>query len=105
MAEREKFFIVGCGDIGRRIARLLQAEGGEVSALVGTPEKVARLAELGIRTTTGNLDDPGSLAGLPLRGAIVFYLAPPPGGGHVDTRVRNFCGAIPPGGEPRRVAY
>jgi nucleoside-diphosphate-sugar epimerase len=105
MAEKEKFFIVGCGDIGRRVARLIQVEGGEVTALVRSPEKGSQLVELGIRSVTGNLDDAATLVGLPVAGAVVFYLAPPPGGGHLDTRARNFCAAVPAGGEPRRIVY
>jgi nucleoside-diphosphate-sugar epimerase len=98
-------FIVGCGDIGRRVARHCLEEGASVSALVRSPEKGAALEDLGIRTVVADLDDPTTLTGLPTAGATLFYLAPPPGGGHLDPRVRNFCAAIAPGAEPVRVVY
>ena len=79
--------------------------GGAVTALVRSEESAARLRELGIATVEGTLDDPDTLPGLPTRGAVVFYFVPPPGGGNVDTRVRNFCAAVTPGDEPRKLVY
>jgi nucleoside-diphosphate-sugar epimerase len=98
-------FIVGCGDIGRRVARLYREKGASVSALIRSPEKAAALEALGIRTMVADLDDPTTLTGLTTAGATLFYLAPPPGGGHQDPRVRNFCAAIVTGAEPARVIY
>lgn len=79
--------------------------GKEVSALVRSEEKGLQLGEMGIRTVSGDLDAPGPLTGLPTRNAIVFYFAPPPGGGTTDPRVRTFCGSIEPGEEPRKIVY
>ena len=101
----EPVFIVGCGDIGRRVARLVMGRGGTVTALVRSEESAARRRELGIATVEGTLDDPDTLTGLPTRGAVVFYFVPPPGGGNIDTRVRNFCAAVAPGDEPRKLVY
>jgi len=80
-------------------------KGRRFSALVRSPDKAAELESLGIRTTIADLDDPATLTGLPTAGAILFYFAPPPGGGHEDPRVRNFCAAIEPGAEPARMVY
>jgi len=101
----ERVFIVGCGDIGKRVARLAMTEGAPVTALVRSEEGAARLKDLGIHTVEGSLDDPESLAGLPTKGAVVFYFAPPPGGGVVEPRVRAFCTAVRPGDEPVKVVY
>jgi nucleoside-diphosphate-sugar epimerase len=97
--------IVGCGDMGRRVALAYLAEGVAVTALVRSPEKGRELEALGIRAVVADLDDPDSLAGFPTAKTILFYFAPPPGGGHLDPRVKNFCEAIPPGTEPSRVVY
>jgi nucleoside-diphosphate-sugar epimerase len=51
----------------------------------------------------GDLDDPASLTGLPVAGKVLFYLAPPPGGGNLDTRMRHFCTAV--AGRPAKVVY
>lgn len=101
----KRVFIVGCGDIGKRVALLSMAEGAEVTALVRSEERADTLKELGIGTVEGDLDDAASLSGLPTRDAVVFYFAPPPGGGITEPRVRAFCAAIRPGDEPAKVIY
>ena len=103
--DKDTKLIIGCGDIGRRVARLARVEGAAVHGLVRSPDKGAELAKLGIRPVIANLDDPATLADLPTGGAVVFYFAPPPGGGFADPRVRTFCAAIPAGREPVRVVY
>lgn len=97
--------IVGCGDIGVRVARLEQARGKVVSGLVRNDAGAGRLRALGIQPVMGDLDDPESLAALPTAGQLVYYFAPPPGGGPLDTRVRNFCAAIGREQAPARVVY
>ncbi|HEY6008245.1 MAG TPA: SDR family oxidoreductase [Geobacteraceae bacterium] len=101
----EEILIIGCGDIGRRVARLALARGAKVSALVRSPEKAVALEESGIRALVANLDDPETLIDLPAKGAVVFYFAPPPGGGIHDTRARHFCAAFVPGAEPAKLVY
>jgi nucleoside-diphosphate-sugar epimerase len=98
-------FIVGCGDIGTRVARQYLEKGASVSALVRSLEKAAALKALGIRAVVADLDDPTTLTGLPTAGSTLFYFAPPPGGGNLDPRVRSFCEAITPDTEPARVIY
>ncbi len=98
-------FIVGCGDMGKRVALGYLAEGIPVTALIRSPEKGKLLEALGIKVIIADLDDPATLAGLPTAGAILFYFAPPPGGGHQDPRVRNFCQAPASGAEPSRLIY
>jgi nucleoside-diphosphate-sugar epimerase len=98
-------FIVGCGDVGARVARIWAARGGRVAALARSAESAARLARLGIEPVRGDLDDPGTLRGIPTRGAFLYYLAPPPESGESDPRVRAFLAAIPPGEEPAKAVY
>lgn len=97
--------IIGCGEIGKRVALLALAEKAVVTGVVRSAESAASLEKLGIRPVIASLDDPATLKELPTKGAIVFYLAPPPGGGVADPRARNFCAAIPRGEEPRKVIY
>jgi nucleoside-diphosphate-sugar epimerase len=85
-------FIVGCGDIGRRIARRLP--GVRITGLVSGQSGAALLKSLGIMPVIANLDIPGELDDLDIEGQVVFYLAPPPGGGEKDTRMRHFLEAI-----------
>jgi nucleoside-diphosphate-sugar epimerase len=97
--------IVGCGDIGKRVAALAAGNDVTISALIRSQEKVTALEQQGLKVVIANLDDSETLHGMPTRGATIFYFAPPPGGGIVETRARNFCAAIPPGEEPARVIY
>ncbi len=101
----DNVLIIGCGDIGRRVAALARAEGATVIALVRSAEKGERLHTLGIATVPGDLDDAATLGVLSTRGATVFYFAPPPGGGFTDPRMRAFCTVVAPGNEPRKVVY
>lgn len=98
-------FIVGCGDIGRRVAKLWQEESASVAALARSSRSVRRLEPLGILPVAGNLDDPASLVGLPVKGAILYYLAPPPDTGEKDPRMGAFLGSLSPGNDPSRVVY
>lgn len=98
--------IVGCGDIGVRVARLIHSRGGAVTAMSRSLEWAVHLEEREkIGVLPGNLDDPEALSKLAPAGRTVFYFAPPPGGGLLDTRMRNFCAAIGPREAPARVVY
>ena len=101
----QRVLIIGCGDIGKRVARLALADNASVHGLVRSAEHAAKLEQLGIRPIIGSLDEPATLTDLPTKGTTVFYFAPPPGGGVTDPRVRNFCAAIPSGEEPRMLVY
>ncbi len=77
---RERVLIVGCGDVGLRVARQLRP-GSRVLALTSSPERAPLLRARGITPLIGDLDHPqtlGRLAGLATR---VVHLAPPPSEG------------------------
>ncbi|GAB4293175.1 MAG: SDR family oxidoreductase [Thiohalomonadaceae bacterium] len=95
-------FIIGCGDIGLRVARLWQARGSTVQALARSDAAAARLSAAGITPLRGDLDIPTTLITLPLDGATVYYFAPPPPQGDTDPRMRAFVAA---GLRPERVVY
>lgn len=97
--------IVGCGDIGLRVARILQASSCKVAGLVRSAEGAERLRGCKVEPVMGDLDDAESLAGLPVRGKVIFYLAPPPGGGPVDGRMRRFCAAVGGAAVPDKIVY
>jgi nucleoside-diphosphate-sugar epimerase len=91
-------FIVGFGDMGRRVAALWQAHGGEVTALIRTSRPM-----LGCRAISGDLDYPETLHNLP-SGAILFHFAPPPPTGSIDTRTAHLLKALEEA-PPRRIVY
>lgn len=100
----EQVFIVGCGYVGKRIAALCRERGDAVAALCRKEESCRELAGLGITPVPGDLDHPRTLR-LPTAGGVVFYCAPPPGGGITEPRVQAFCDSIAPGSEPARLVY
>ncbi|MGE5190069.1 MAG: NAD-dependent epimerase/dehydratase family protein, partial [Gemmatimonadota bacterium] len=101
----DRVLIVGCGDIGRRVARLWGARGAAVLGLARSPAAAARLSRLGIAPVAGDLDDRGTLRGLPTRGALVYHFAPPPAEGTTDPRTRALVEAVPGGEEPETLVY
>ncbi|MBW2477588.1 MAG: SDR family oxidoreductase [Deltaproteobacteria bacterium] len=97
--------IVGCGDIGVRVSLLLQKQTCHVKAMARSGESAERLGAYRIEPILADLDDRDSLKKLNLTDQLVFYLAPPPGGGTVDSRMRNFCQAIGSGQVPIKLLY
>jgi nucleoside-diphosphate-sugar epimerase len=74
---RERLLIVGCGDVGGRVAGLLKGRV-RLLALTSTAARVPALRALGVQPLVGNLDRPATvrrLAGIATR---VLHLAPPP---------------------------
>jgi len=101
----KNLYLIGCGDIGSRVARLALGEGVTVTALSRQMSKSAGLQSTATLLLSGDLDDCDTLPRLDLRGAAVLYTAPPPGGGITDTRVKNFLASIQPGNEPDKLVY
>ena len=82
---RERILIVGCGDVGQRVARALHQGAGagraRVLALTSTPSRIPALRAQGITPLVGNLDDAASLRRLAGVATRVLHLAPPPAEG------------------------
>jgi nucleoside-diphosphate-sugar epimerase len=75
---RERCLIIGCGDVGLRVA---QAQAGRVRlmALTSSPHRVEELRSRHITPLVGNLDQPRTLSRLAGLATRVVHLAPPPG--------------------------
>ncbi len=102
--ERKTLLIVGCGDVGLRVLRLL-APRWRVLALTSTPGRAPLLRSLGAVPVPGNLDDAASLRRVGALADAVLHLAPPPGQGPTDPRTRALLRALAVGGRVRRVVY
>lgn len=99
----EHTLIVGCGDIGRRVARRLLAGGHGVLGLVASPTSADRLATLGIPARVLDLDQAGDAELAGLAAARVLWLAPPPAQGDGDPRLRRWLAAA--AAPPQRLLY
>ena len=84
---RERVLLVGCGDVGLRVARQLGPRV-RLLALTSQIERVGELRALGVTPLVGNLDKPASLMRLSGLATRVVHLAPPPGSGAQDPRTQ-----------------
>ena len=79
---RQRLLIVGCGDVGLRVVRQLQAAQSPqalgVMALTSSPQRLDELRALGTTPILGNLDAPHTLRRLAGVATRVLHLAPPP---------------------------
>jgi len=98
-------FIIGCGDIGRRVAQLWQARDVPVTGLVRSDASLLQLRQQGITPVQADLDDPASLAPLPDANALLYYFAPPPATGTTDPRMQHFLASMTPERLPARIVY
>jgi nucleoside-diphosphate-sugar epimerase len=101
---RPRLLIVGCGDVGLRVLRLL-GRRWQVLALSSSPARVDQLRAAGARPLIGNLDQPLSLARLAGLADLVLHLAPPASSGAEDGRTANLLRALARKTPPKRIVY
>jgi nucleoside-diphosphate-sugar epimerase len=89
----KRLLIIGCGDVGLRVALLLRSRY-RIYALTHSAERIAALREHGLTPLVGNLDQPDTLAGLCGIAHDVIHLAPPPAHGVADTRTAHLIAAL-----------
>ena len=105
---RERVLIVGCGDVGLRVARGL-AGRTRLLALTSSAGRMAQLRGRGITPLLGDLDRPHTLARLAGLATRVVHLAPPPGEGHAqwwrDPRTQALLRALRLRSAPTALVY
>jgi len=97
--------IVGCGDIGCRVGRILLERGGQVLATAKSEESAADLQDKGFKTIIGNFDYQEDAPEVLVHGKQVYYFMAPQGGGKSDYRMLNFCRKLSPQNRPAKVVY
>lgn len=98
-----RILIVGCGDVGLRVARQIAGKAC-LYGLLRTPGRAAELRAAGVIPVPGDLDDRASLVRLAGLADVVLHLAPPPAEGTSDTRTRNLLAALSGGPGTRRAS-
>lgn len=93
--------IVGCGDVGSRLALLLKARGIGVTGVVRSAASAAALERLGIAAWLADLDA-DAIADLPAADWL-FHFAPPPDRGDADPRIAQIFDALKQ--VPSRIVY
>ena len=101
---RPTLLIVGCGDIGLRVLRLLRGRV-RVLALTSSPQRGPALRAAGALPLAGDLDQPATLGRLAALADWVLHLAPPPPHGVRDARTAALLHALARSARPRRLVY
>lgn len=87
-----KHVIIGCGDVGQRIAAQLIASGIKPSSITGmvrSAESVAAVKQVGVNTQQCNFDQSGNELSQ-LHQASCYYLVPPQKSGITDQRTYHL---------------
>ncbi|CAG1019397.1 hypothetical protein BURC_04275 [Burkholderiaceae bacterium] len=101
---RPRLLIVGCGDVGMRVVKLLRPHW-RLFALATSAERAAAIRAAGAQPLIGNLDVPATLARLAGLAERVLHLAPPPNHGTRDARTANLLNALARKGGVQRLVY
>ncbi len=100
-----RVMIIGCGDIGTRVAALWQARGVAVAALSRSVTSTGRLHDRGIEALQGDLDRSDTLTQINVDDCLLYYFVPPPNVGETDLRMRALLDALSNRPNPRKVVY
>ncbi len=101
---RQRVLIVGCGDIGIRVARNLVGRC-RVLALTSSVARLTELRSEGVVPLLGNLDRTRTLYRLAGLATRVVYLAPPPSEGWSDPRLSALLRALRKRAVPTQFVY
>lgn len=101
---RPTLLVVGCGDIGLRVLRLLRGRW-RLLAVTSSVDRMPLLRAAGAVPILADLDDPASLWRLGHLADAVLHLAPPPQHGSTDTRTAALVAALARGGRTRCIVY
>lgn len=112
MTDKDKPFkhivIVGCGDIGRRVAKIWKNLGKSVFGVARSEENLSILRQQHIHAISADLDDLASLAefnGQLNKQSLIYYFAPPPAKGIKDTKMENFLASLNQNSLPKHIIY
>lgn len=83
-------WVIGCGDIGRRVASLYRNEKVQIQGIVQSEASVVACEKLDITAQKQNFDDALSIETDAFKDANIYYFMPPPSEGKEDTRLQNF---------------
>ena len=101
---RERVLIVGCGDVGVRVAKHMQGKV-KLFALTSQPGRREFLRSHGLTPLQGNLDGAGSLRRLAGLATRIIHLAPPSPDTSGDPRTKNLLRALRLRSQPRTSVY
>jgi nucleoside-diphosphate-sugar epimerase len=101
---RPRLLIVGCGDVGLRVARRLRGRF-RILALTHSAQRIDELRAAGVVPLMGDLDEPPTLTRLAGLADAVLHLAPPLPYGQFDPRTLHLLQALGRRTAPRVLVY
>jgi len=101
---RERLLIIGCGDVGLRVAAQVRGHM-RLLALTSSAARVPELRAARVTPLRGDLDAGASLRRLSGLATRVLHLAPPPSTGWSDTRSLALVRALRLRAAPHSVVY
>ena len=112
MTDKDKPFkhivIVGCGDIGFRVAKIWKNHGKSVFGVARSEESLNALRQQHIHAISADLDNSESLTefgGRLCKQSLLYYFAPPPSSGTEDSRMANFLNSLDKNNLPKQIIY
>ena len=102
--KRPVLLIVGCGDVGLRVAKLLRGRW-RLIAITSSPGRCAELRAAGIVPLVADLDQPATLQRAAGLADAVLHLAPPPLQGRTDPRTAHLLQVLARRGTVQRIVY
>jgi nucleoside-diphosphate-sugar epimerase len=97
--------IIGCGDIGRRVAARLLEQGRAVTGMVRSEASAMAVRATGAHGMRIDLDSDTPPDGCCSGFSEVYYFAPPPREGDTDERLGHCLAQFDAGPPPRRIVY
>lgn len=104
---KNDIWIIGCGDIGRRVARLYlndklaERHPPSIYGIVSSSTSADQCKQLSIYAHVTDLDSDFTLDNTDFSNTNIFYFAPPPPTGEIDTRLKRFLSSLK--NNPRRI--
>lgn len=92
MSYINKISIIGCGHIGKLLAKQLLKKNITLTGYVNSDSSLAECNHRNINCKIIDLDKP--LPDIDLTGHCIIYLVPPPRSGKTDTRITHYLQAI-----------
>lgn len=89
-----RLWIMGCGDIGRRVARLYQTQDVQATGWVRSEASLSLGIQQGISMRLGDMDQGCFFPRNVFEGAEIFWFMPPSNSGLIDSRLRRFLLAV-----------
>ncbi|MEW5757578.1 MAG: SDR family oxidoreductase [Pseudomonadota bacterium] len=100
----QRIVILGCGDIGERVARLWYSRGVPVTAVLRSATRVQALQDADIDALQMDLAN-DDLSRIPTHGNRIYYFAPPPNEGRTDPIIARWLASLGKDNKPAKIVY